>query len=156
MIQRLDRAHRFFPVVLGAATLAVCALLLIQDGSRWLLPSFRHTTLEAFALTLIAIAYLVYQALHRPPAAELVKATLLALAFVFWAANQVWPKPSQAILFNDLAIGLFVFDVFLVMAGWPPEKVDHGFGEAAAAAEPREGMQPANCDYCGECRKTGQ
>ncbi len=51
---------------------------------------------------------------------ELAKAILLAAAFLFWAANQFWPNLPQATLFNDIAIGLFVFDVFLVIAGWPP------------------------------------
>jgi hypothetical protein len=43
----------------------------------------------------------------------------LAAAFLFWAANQFWPSLPQASLFNDIAIGLFVLDVFFVIAGWP-------------------------------------
>jgi hypothetical protein len=49
----------------------------------------------------------------------MVKAILLAVAFLFWAANQLWPELPQATLFNDLAIALFVLDVFLTMIGWP-------------------------------------
>ena len=40
---------------------------------------------------------------------------MLAAAFLFWAANQLWPDSSRAMLFNDIAIGLFILDVFLVM-----------------------------------------
>jgi len=37
-----------------------------------------------------------------------------AVAFLFWAANQLWPRFTQAPLFNDIAIALFVLDVFFV------------------------------------------
>jgi len=47
------------------------------------------------------------------------KAILLAIAFLFWSANQLWPNLSQATLCNDIAIALFVLGVFLVMIGWP-------------------------------------
>jgi hypothetical protein len=78
---------------------------------------------------MIAVAYLVYQTAHRPAPMELVKATLLAVAFLFWAANQFWPNLPQATLFNDVAIALFVLDVFLVMIGWPATSPDESFAE---------------------------
>lgn len=78
---------------------------------------------------MIAVAYLVYQAEHRPAALELVKAVLLAVAFLFWGANQLWPRSRPATLFNDIAIALFVLDVFLVIMGWPPESPDESFAE---------------------------
>jgi hypothetical protein len=34
-----------------------------------------------------------------------------------------------ATLFNDIAIGLFVLDVFLVMIGWPATSPDESFAE---------------------------
>jgi hypothetical protein len=60
-----------------------------------------------------------------------VKAILLAAAFVFWAANQLWPDLRQAILFNDIAIALFVLDIFLVMIGWPATSPDESFAETS-------------------------
>jgi hypothetical protein len=81
---------------------------------------------------MIAVAYIVYQFAHRPPWREMVKAILLAVAFLFWAANQLWPASRQATLFNDLAIALFVLDVFLVMIGWPAASPDESFGETGA------------------------
>ncbi len=78
---------------------------------------------------MIAFAYLVYQTAHRPAPMEFVKAVLLAVAFLFWAANQLWPDLPQATLFNDIAIGLFVLDVFLVMIGWPATSPDESFAE---------------------------
>ena len=92
--------------------------------------------LAAFPLALIAVAYLFYQAVRRPPPAELLKAVLLAAAFLLWAANQFWPNLPQATLFNDLAIALFVLDVFLVMAGWPSTQPDESFAESYAPHRP--------------------
>ena len=82
-------------------------------------PSRSHDLLGALPLALIAVTYLFYQAIRRPKTAEFVKAVLLAAAFLLWAANQYWPDAPRATLLNDLAIGLFVFDVFLVVVGWP-------------------------------------
>jgi len=68
---------------------------------------------------MIACTCLVYEAVRRPARSEVVKAVLLACAFLFWAANQLWPALRPATLFNDIAIALFVLDVFLAMTGRP-------------------------------------
>jgi hypothetical protein len=78
---------------------------------------------------MIGVAYLVYQAAHRPPAKELAKAVMLVAAFLFWAANQLWPQSPRAVLYNDIAIALFVLDVFLVILGWPGSSPDESFAE---------------------------
>jgi len=114
-----DRARKLVPLVLGIVTLAAVALLFVEDAAPRLLPARSHDVLAAFSLAMIALAYMVFQLAHRRPAAELLKTTLLAAAFLFWAANQFWPNIPQASLFNDIAIGLFVLDVFFVIAGWP-------------------------------------
>ena len=98
------------------------------------------TFLRAFSLATIAVAYLVYQVVHRPPGRELIKAVLLAVAFLFWAANQFWPSSPEATLYNDIAIALFVFDVFLVMIGWPP-----GFAGRVLAKPVRS--QPSGTEF---------
>jgi hypothetical protein len=119
-----DRARRLVPLILGIVTLAGVVLLFVEDAAPRLLPARSHDVLAAFSLAMIACAYVVFQlARHRAPGAlaELAKTILLAAAFLFWAANQLWPNLPQASLFNDIAIGLFVLDVFLVIAGWPPE-----------------------------------
>lgn len=114
-----DRARRVVPLVLGMVTLAGVALLFVEDARPRLLPAGSHDVLAAFSLAMIACAYMVFQLLHRRPLAELVKTILLAAAFLFWAANQFWPNLPQASLYNDIAIGLFVLDVFFVIVGWP-------------------------------------
>jgi len=126
---RLDRAHRALPVVLGVMTLALVAALLTWDFGPRLFPPRAHEFLGAAPLALVALAYLTYQSVRRPGGAELLKAVLLAVAFLLWAANQYWPDAAAATLFNDLAIGLFVLDVFLVMIGWPATSPDESLGE---------------------------
>lgn len=130
---RLDRTHRFAAVLLGVVTLAGVAALLVWDLNPRLFPPGSHDLLAAFPLAIIAIAYLVYQAAHRPSPQELLKAILLAIAFLLWAANQFWPDWPSALLLNDLAIALFVLDVFLVLVGWPATSPDEDFAETYAA-----------------------
>lgn len=128
------------PVILGVATLAGVGMLLVWDAFPGLFPARAHDFLGAFPLAMIAFAYLVYQSAHRPAPLEFVKAMLLAVAFLFWAANQFWPEARQATLCNDIAIALFVLDVFLVMIGWPASSPDESFAETWGDA----GDPPAN------------
>jgi hypothetical protein len=132
MYTRLNRAHRALPVLLGILTLAGVGVLLVWDVVPSLFPARAHDALGAFPLAMIAIAYLVYNTAHRPRVLEFVKAILLAVAFLFWAANQLWPDSPRATLYNDIAIALFVLDVFLVMIGWPASSPDESFGETYA------------------------
>jgi hypothetical protein len=112
--------------------MAGVAALLVWDGFPTLFPPRAHDLLGTFPLAMIAVSYLVYQSVHRPALKEWLKAILLAVAFLFWAANQFWPNPHQAIVFNDIAIALFVLDVFLVIVGWPAGSPDESFGETYA------------------------
>lgn len=132
MYSRLDRAHRALPVIFGIVTLADVAVLLVWDAFPQIFPAHSHDYLGAFSLAMIAVAYLAYQMVHRPPVRELIKAVLLAIAFLFWAANQLWPDSPRTTLYNDIAIALFVLDVFLVMIGWPPTSPDESFAETYA------------------------
>ncbi|HEY1902210.1 MAG TPA: hypothetical protein VGG56_07275 [Terracidiphilus sp.] len=132
MYIRLDRTHRVLPVFLGVVTLAGVCVLLVWDAFPRMFPTRSHDYLAAFPLALIAITYLAYQIAHRPAAMEFAKAIMLAVAFLFWAANQLWPDLRQATLFNDIAIALFVLDVFLVLVGWPATSPDESFAETCA------------------------
>src|SRR5215470_19166463 len=115
---------KIIPLRLGQITLISVLLLFLWDVFPARFPSRAHDFLGALPLALIAATYLVHQAARRPSRAELLKAVLLAAAFLFWAANQFWPGASAATLLNDLAIGLFVFDIFLVVADWPAVSPD--------------------------------
>jgi len=129
MYKRLDRAHRAIPLILGVVTLFSVGVLLAWHVNPKFSPTRAHDFLAAFPLAMIAFAYLLYQSGRRPAAKEFVKAIMLAAAFLFWAANQLWPDLPQATLFNDIAIALFVLDVFLVMTGWPTTSPDESFAE---------------------------
>jgi uncharacterized membrane protein YoaT (DUF817 family) len=130
MYIRLDRRRRVLPVILGVVTLAAVGVLFIWDAFPGRFPARSHDFLAALSLGMIALAYLIYQVAHRPARMEFLKAVMLAVAFLFWAANQLWPNSPQATLYNDIAIALFVLDVFLVMLGWPATSPDESFGEA--------------------------
>jgi hypothetical protein len=123
-------------VRLGQLTLISVGLLLIWDAFPKVFPPGAHDVLGALPLALIAVTYLIYQFVAKPNAAELLKAVLLAAAFLLWAANQFWPNSQRATLFNDLAIAFFVLDLFLVVVGWP--------GGSAAPAK----------DYAGEMNRS--
>jgi len=132
MYKRLDRAHRALPVILGTLTLVSVGLLFAWDAFPRRFPAKAHDYLGAFPLAMIAIAYMIYQTAHLPPIRDMVKAVLLVIAFLFWAANQFWSDIPQATLLNDVAIGLFVLDVFLVMIGWPANEPDESFAESGS------------------------
>jgi hypothetical protein len=116
---RIAWDRRLLPVILCIVTLVSVGTLIVWDILPGLFPARAHDFLAAFPLALIACTCLVYEAVRRPAPSELIKAILLACAFLFWAANQFWPGLHQATLFNDMAIGLFVFDVFLAIVGRP-------------------------------------
>ena len=130
MRAHLDRAHRALPLLLAVLTLVTVMVLLVWDAAPGLFPAKAHDWLGALPLALIAVAYLVYQTIRRPGPQELFKAALLAIAFLLWAANQLWPTSPRANLYNDLAIALFVLDVFFVIAGWPAASPDESFAES--------------------------
>ena len=114
---------------MGLATLTLASVALLLAGDAWprLFPALSHNLAGALPLVLIALAYLTYQVARGPTPAEIAKALLLATAFLFWAANQFWSDEPHATIFNDVAIALFVFDVFLVIAGWPRTCPDEAF-----------------------------
>jgi hypothetical protein len=118
---RLGWNLRSTPVIVCMVTLVSVAVLLLWDVRPGIFPAGAHDYLAAVPLAMIACACLIHEVIRRPSRSEVVKAILLALAFLFWSANQLWPTLRQATLFNDIAIGLFVFDVFLAMTTRPVE-----------------------------------
>lgn len=127
------RSLRTLAVVIGRFTLVGIALLLLWDLVPARFPSHAHDALSASPLALIALAWLLHRLGSRPTRAELARAALLAAAFLFWSANQLWPDLPQATLFNDLAVALFVIDVWLAMAERP-------------APAPAEALRPDGAD----------
>jgi hypothetical protein len=136
MYTRLGRHKRAIPVILGTVTLVSVALLLLWDIRPSLFPTHAHDFLGGFPLAMIAIAYLWYQGGHKLSNIDVAKAITLAAAFLFWAANQYWPDSPQATLYNDVAIALFVLDIFWIIVGWPAGAPDVSFGEDSSSLEP--------------------
>jgi hypothetical protein len=134
MRSHLAVTRRSVATILGVMTLGGVGVLFAWDAYPGMFPPRAHDVLAAFPLGLIALAYLLYQGARRPGPMEWAKAVMLALAFLFWAANQLWPDVRQATLFNDIAIGLFVLDVFLVIIGWPGTSPDESFAETYAGS----------------------
>ena len=131
------RIAAIVPLRLGQLTLVSLLLLIAWDAYPRAFPARAHALLGALPLALIALTYVLYQALRRPRAWDLVKAMILGAAFLLWAANQFWPQAPTATLWNDLAIALFVLDVFLVVAGWPDTAKRESFRETYREAGDR-------------------
>jgi hypothetical protein len=137
------QALRAVPAALGVLTLLSACALLASDAVPHLFPAEAHAFLAALPLVLIAAAYVVYQAIRRAPPLEWAKAAILALAFLSWAANQICANPRLAALFNDLAVAAFVFDVFLVIIGWPPPPGPSALAEHRVRVAPSKGTRAA-------------
>jgi hypothetical protein len=122
----MSKFRRAIPMILGTLSLGSLGVLLAWDAFPERFPANAHDYVAAFSLAMVALAYLSWQTMRQPSAMEFLKAAMLALAFLFWAANQFWPDHKEATLYNDIAIALFVLDVLLVMIGWPSDgKTDH-------------------------------
>ena len=83
MYSRLNQTRRAFQVLLGEVILGSVAMLFIWDAFPQLFPARAHDTLASFPLTMIALAYIIYQCVRRPARMELIKAIMLAVAFLF-------------------------------------------------------------------------
>lgn len=103
--------------LLAMLALAFAAVLVIQDLTTGFLESPAHQVIPAAPLAIIAVAHLVHQAIKHPSLLETLKAIALAAAFLLWAPYQLSPTFPHVAVFNDLAIGLFVVDVVLVIVG---------------------------------------
>jgi|SRR5579863_1928350 len=106
--------------VLGLVTLATLVLLLLWDAAPARFPPTAHDALSALPLALIGLAAIAHRLEQRPAWGELARTLLLAAAFFCWAANQFWPTLPRATLLNDLAVALFVIDVWWTIAARQP------------------------------------
>jgi hypothetical protein len=131
------RVHSATPEFLGAATLAAVALLLAADAYPSPFLAKIHDLVGATALSLIAFAYLAHQTVRRPRPLEWLKAALLAIAFLLWAASRLCANGAWAIVFDDFAIALFVLDVYWVIVGWPQDRSEGAFAGADSDSDNR-------------------
>jgi hypothetical protein len=106
------------------AALAALALLLVVPLALWNLvparfPAGAHDALGALPLALVAVGYLWHRLSARPSRRQAIQAAMLAAGFGLWSATQVWPQWRYALVLNDLAIGLFVSELFLTITARP-------------------------------------
>lgn len=104
---------------LALLTLLTLVPLLIWDAAPRSFPERAHDVLASVPLALIGMACLAHSMGRGSRLPEVAKSAALAAAFLFWATNQLWPDHPRAVLFNDVAVALFVLDVFLSVVGWP-------------------------------------
>jgi hypothetical protein len=107
------------PRAVALLTILSLVPLLIWDAAPDEFQARAHAPLAAIPLASIAVACLAHALVRRLPLADVLKSCGLAAAFLFWAANQLWPEHPRATLFNDIAIALFVVDAFLAIVGFP-------------------------------------
>jgi hypothetical protein len=121
---------------IALVTVLTLVPLFAWDASPQAFPARAHGALAAIPLALIATACLVHAIARRAHRLEVAKACLLVAAFLFWAINQGWPEHPLSTLFNDLAVALFVIDVFLAIFGWPVAGPPDPLASTLPAAEP--------------------
>ncbi len=107
---------RAVTVLLVGVALIGSVVLLVLDA--W--PTFRDSdarrVVSALPLVAIALACLAFHATWTPEPLDLLKRVLLSAAFLFWAANQLFPEEGWAPVANDVAIALFVLDLALILS----------------------------------------
>jgi hypothetical protein len=108
---------RSVTVLLLALALGSSAVLLGLDASGEFRQSDARRVISALPLIAIALACLAFHATWTPEPLDLLKRTLLSAAFLFWAANQLFPTAGWAPVANDVAIALFVLDLALILWG---------------------------------------
>jgi hypothetical protein len=104
---------------LAGFTVLTLGPLLLWDAFPQSFPEGAHDALAATPLAFIALACVAHPLVRRATGQNLLRAAILAAAFLFWAANQFWPDHPRSTLLNDVAVALFVIDVFLSIVGWP-------------------------------------
>jgi hypothetical protein len=106
--------------------LALAALVLVVPLAVWNLwpgpfPARAHQGLAALPLALISAGQFLHRLGRRPGRRQLLHATFLSTGFLLWAATQLWPDWPRALVLNDVAIALFVTDLYLGITGERPE-----------------------------------
>jgi hypothetical protein len=106
---------RIVTAFLLTLALTSSVLLLGLDVSGGFRESDARRVISALPLIAIALACLAFHATWTPEPLDLLKRVLLSAAFLFWAANQLFPAAGWAPVANDVAIGLFVLDLALIL-----------------------------------------
>ena len=99
------------------SVMAKCALLgaLILLMLNQFVPADVHAWLSSIPLALVGAGYILLQIHLRPSREILLKRLVLAMAFLFWAVDQLLPSGRLAVFIGDAVIGAYVLDLFWMM-----------------------------------------
>lgn len=87
---------------------------IVKAGFRgWAL--LKTLPLSAIPLLLAGSSYLVLQVILRPPPLQLVKASMLGMAFLLWGIVQLMPASDLAVELGNVVIALYVVDLGLII-----------------------------------------
>ncbi len=127
----LRRLTTRLPLAIGSIAVLSLVPLLAWDAAPARLPSRSHDVFGAGPLLAIAVSYFAQQLAQRPPLLGWTRAVIVVAAFVAWAASQCLLDRGLATRWNDIAIALFVIDIFLSIAkapgpvvAWPVERLE--------------------------------
>jgi hypothetical protein len=138
MLVMFRRVIAWSPVAIGLVAILSLVPLLWWDVAPARFPSRSHDVFGAIPLFAIAAAHFAQQVIQKPSRLGWLRAVIVVAAFVAWAANQYWPEHALATLWNDIAIALFVIDIFpSVMKARTTEL-------AGAVANERPGIEAGN------------
>jgi hypothetical protein len=131
----LRRLMARLPLALGSIAMVSLVPLLAWDAAPAGFPARSHDVFGAGPLLAIAVAYFAQQLVQRPPLLGWVRAAIVVAAFFAWAVNQYLPDDRLAVLWNDIAIALFVIDGFLSIAKAPGTSVGRPAADAPSNAD---------------------
>jgi hypothetical protein len=135
VLPMLRRLVSRLPLAIGSIAMLSLVPLLAWDVAPDRFPSRSHDLFGAGPLLAIAIAYFAQQLVQRPPLLGWMRAGIVVAAFVAWAANQYLPDNGLATLWNDIAIALFVIDIFFSLAKAPSIGVTWPATDASSNAD---------------------
>jgi hypothetical protein len=104
------------PFAFGSLATISLVPLLGWDAAPTRFPRGTHDVLGATPLVAIAAAHLAQQCVVKPSLVDWLRAIVVVSAFGAWAVNQYWPDHPLATVWNDVAIALFVIDIFVSIA----------------------------------------
>ena len=116
----MTTARKLFRPLSGlllASALIALGLLLSADFLRQFQPSAHHQKTGSLALMLVGASFICLQLTASAPWTEILKGTLLGLAFVLWGGEQFLPPGSGVTVVDSVVIMIFVADLGLVIFG---------------------------------------
>lgn len=111
----MTKPFRGLCVACCLASLAALVMLLASDTTHRLRFTRTHQQAGALALILIGSSYICLQLSAKRPWTEMLKGTLLGLAFLLWGAEQLLPSSPLVTAMDTAVVTIFVVDLSLII-----------------------------------------